>query len=169
MIPIRIRSLAFAFSGAAVLSSCEVFKKDEPKAETYDAANAYNTATDNAANTGYPAANAYGNTGGYPAGNPSPQTNAYAQPGAGTQPYTQPPYTQPPTGAGYAGGYGAGAYQPPAAGTSTAGSGRVHSVVRGETLSGISRRYGVGVNALMQANNLTSPDLIREGQKLNIP
>jgi LysM repeat protein len=41
-------------------------------------------------------------------------------------------------------------------------------VVRGDTLTGISRRYSVGVSDIMRANNLNN-DLIREGQKLTIP
>ena len=162
MSPIRPCSLVFALGCATALSSCEIFNKDEPQAEAYDAANAYNPA----AGTAPPAANAYGNPGGYDAG------NAYGQPNANPQPYTQPPYTQPPSGAGYAGGYDTGGYgniTPSGTPPPAAGSGRTHKVVRGETLSGISRRYGVGINDVMRANNLSSADFIREGQQLNIP
>lgn len=44
----------------------------------------------------------------------------------------------------------------------------VHVVRPGDTLSGISQRYGTGTTALRQVNNL-SGDLIRVGQKLTIP
>jgi len=43
-----------------------------------------------------------------------------------------------------------------------------HTVRRGETLGGISRRYGCKVAELRQANNLNG-DAIRAGQKLEIP
>ncbi len=45
---------------------------------------------------------------------------------------------------------------------------RYHTVVRGDTLWGISRRYGVSVGALKSANKLSS-DLVRTGQTLRIP
>ncbi|MFO8027638.1 MAG: LysM peptidoglycan-binding domain-containing protein [Opitutales bacterium] len=44
----------------------------------------------------------------------------------------------------------------------------VHAVQPGDTLSGISKRYGVTASALRKANNVTG-DLIRVGQKLRIP
>ena len=46
--------------------------------------------------------------------------------------------------------------------------GKTHQVVAGETLSSISRQYGVSVDELMKANGLTSTNLSL-GQKLNIP
>ncbi|MFN2382762.1 MAG: LysM peptidoglycan-binding domain-containing protein [Gemmatimonadota bacterium] len=46
--------------------------------------------------------------------------------------------------------------------------GREHRVAPGETLSAISRQYGVTVAALKAANNLRS-DSIRPGQRLTIP
>lgn len=49
-----------------------------------------------------------------------------------------------------------------------AGSPR-HRVARGETLYGISRRYGVPVDDIVAANRLVSPGLIYEGQDLIIP
>ena len=162
MSPTRQCSLVFALGCATALSSCEIFQKDEPQAEAYDAASAYNSA----AGTTPPAANPYPTPGGYDAG------NAYGQPNANPQPYTQPPYTQPPSGAGYAGGYDTGGgYGNISPGTlpPAAGSGRIHKVARGETLSGISRRYSVKIDDVMRANNLSSADFIREGQQLNIP
>lgn len=44
----------------------------------------------------------------------------------------------------------------------------LHSVARGDTLSSISRRYGVEVSAIRQVNNLSS-DAISIGQILKIP
>jgi LysM repeat protein len=49
-----------------------------------------------------------------------------------------------------------------------AAAGSVHVVQAGDTLSRISRHYGVSTSALRQANSL-SGDLIRTGQKLSIP
>lgn len=42
-------------------------------------------------------------------------------------------------------------------------------VQRGDTLSGIARRFGVSVNALVQANNIANPSRIYVGQRLCIP
>ena len=45
---------------------------------------------------------------------------------------------------------------------------KVHVVQAGESLSLISARYSIGVNALKGQNGLTS-DLIRVGQRLRLP
>ena len=45
-----------------------------------------------------------------------------------------------------------------------------HTVSRGETLSGISQRYGVETDAVLQSNpQIRNPDLIYAGDKINIP
>lgn len=44
----------------------------------------------------------------------------------------------------------------------------VHTVVKGDTLSGIAKKYGTTVSNLKKVNNLTS-DTIKIGQKLKIP
>lgn len=44
-----------------------------------------------------------------------------------------------------------------------------HVVSAGENLSAIARRYGVTVEALVEANGLNNPDLIYAGQVLTIP
>jgi putative chitinase len=46
---------------------------------------------------------------------------------------------------------------------------RRHRVRRGETLSGIAVRYGTTVQALMQANNLSSRSMIKAGAWLRVP
>ncbi len=47
--------------------------------------------------------------------------------------------------------------------------GRPITVAPGETLEIISQRYGVPVTAIMQANSITSPAMVRPGQHLVIP
>jgi LysM repeat protein len=57
-------------------------------------------------------------------------------------------------------------------GSSTAGTlpaGGTHTVQWGDTLTNIARRYGVSVDALLQANQLSSPHTIYRGQQLVIP
>ena len=46
---------------------------------------------------------------------------------------------------------------------------RVYVVQRGDTLSSIAIRFGVSLQALVQANGLTNPSLIYVGQRLVIP
>lgn len=48
-------------------------------------------------------------------------------------------------------------------------SGRVHVVAKGETLSNIASRYKASLSGLVEANELSNPNLIRIGQKLTIP
>lgn len=50
-----------------------------------------------------------------------------------------------------------------------AAAGRTYRVRRGDTLSGIARRFGVGTDALARANGLRSRDWLRVGQVLHIP
>jgi len=57
--------------------------------------------------------------------------------------------------------------QPRASGGSQAQR-RTHTVVSGETLFGIARRYGVTVNAIREANEMET-DQVRTGQRLVIP
>lgn len=49
------------------------------------------------------------------------------------------------------------------------GAGYTHVVQRGETLFGIAQKYGVPLDQLAQANNITNPSSLRAGQKLTIP
>lgn len=50
-----------------------------------------------------------------------------------------------------------------------AGSGTRHTVQSGETPGGIAAKYGVSVNDLMSANNISDPRRMRLGQELIIP
>ncbi|MHB0875998.1 MAG: LysM peptidoglycan-binding domain-containing protein [Anaerolineae bacterium] len=45
----------------------------------------------------------------------------------------------------------------------------IHYVASGETLSGIAEAYGVSVDALMAANDISNASLISVGQELIIP
>jgi membrane-bound lytic murein transglycosylase D len=53
-------------------------------------------------------------------------------------------------------------------GTRTA-AGRSHVVRRGDTLSGLARRYGVSIQALRAANGLSDEATLRRGVRLKIP
>jgi LysM repeat protein len=44
----------------------------------------------------------------------------------------------------------------------------VHTVISGDTLWGLSRQYGVSIEAIKQANNMTR-DVVVLGQRLQIP
>jgi len=44
-----------------------------------------------------------------------------------------------------------------------------HRVQRGQTLSGIAKRYGTTINAIQRRNNLRNPSQVRAGQVLLIP
>ena len=46
---------------------------------------------------------------------------------------------------------------------------RTHVVGRGNTLGGISRRYGVTIEALLAANHLRRTDRLKSGERLSIP
>ena len=49
------------------------------------------------------------------------------------------------------------------------GNDAIHEVQKGDTLSGIARRYGVALSALLRENNLTLSSVIRVGQSISIP
>lgn len=46
---------------------------------------------------------------------------------------------------------------------------QLYYVQPGDTLTGIAQRFGVSLQALMEANNITDPDAIYAGQVLRIP
>ena len=62
---------------------------------------------------------------------------------------------------------------PDAAATATAepaaSEARQYTVVAGDTMYGVARRFGVAVQALLAANSLTNPNLIQIGQVLTVP
>jgi len=90
-----------------------------------------------------------------------PAADAYNPDGAPYQPVdpVYPPAASTPP-----------AYNPPVAtpAPAPAASGGQHMIQKGDTLWGISRRYNVTVEALQQANGLTSTNII-EGRTLIIP
>ena len=53
--------------------------------------------------------------------------------------------------------------------TATMSSERIHQVRRGETLTGLAKRYRVSVQALREANGMSSGDALRAGVTLRIP
>ncbi|MBI3959128.1 MAG: LysM peptidoglycan-binding domain-containing protein [Chloroflexi bacterium] len=61
--------------------------------------------------------------------------------------------------------------QPVATATSPTQSGtpEVYVVQAGDSLLGIALKFGLTIDALMQANNLTNPDFVFVGQRLAIP
>jgi chromosome segregation ATPase len=52
---------------------------------------------------------------------------------------------------------------------SAVATGYAHKVERGETLASIAAKYGVTVQEIASANNITNPNLIAVGQELIIP
>ena len=50
-----------------------------------------------------------------------------------------------------------------------AGGGRSHTVASGETLSAIAAAWGVSSQAIIRANNIQNPNVLRVGQTLVIP
>jgi LysM repeat protein len=66
------------------------------------------------------------------------------------------------------GSSGSASSAPTQSGSTQSGTGRAHTVQRGDTLFGIAVRYGTTVPAIMQANNLYS-SVIYVGQRLIIP
>ena len=97
----------------------------------------------------------------------APPNYAYAQLPAGPPP--EAARTQAVASASFSGhpGSRAGATQgSPAARVSAP---RTHSVQRGETLAGISRKHGVSLAALEAANPAVNPRKLKAGQVLNLP
>jgi LysM repeat protein len=139
-----VRYLALA-TAAFSLASCSLFKKGEENYDTVDGG-AYDT------------------------------SDPYGVPGEGSGesvPYqpVNPPADNPT--------YGQAAYEeaapvtpdhsaPVSPAPSTNAAGTSHTVVRGDTLGGIARRYGASASAIKQANGMTS-DTVVLGKKLVIP
>jgi LysM repeat protein len=146
----RSVSLAAIAFVTLVNTSCELFKpKDQPAA--YDPygqqTNPYGQA---------PASNPYGQAAANPYGAVPPASNpygSYEQPQTSTTPPS--PYSSTPAYSG-------------SSSTPASGGGGSVTVKSGDTLTSIAKRNGTSVSALRSANGLTG-DLIRVGQKLNLP
>ena len=65
--------------------------------------------------------------------------------------------------------YDRGNPTPPAPVSSRSTDGTYHRVQAGETLSSISRQWGVGVDRLIAENRITNPNALRIGQEVYIP
>lgn len=132
---------------AAALVSCATDKGNQ-----YDTANPYGAADPSMAanpaaapNPVYDSPAAYGDTGGY--------TDASAiTPAPGIPPV--PPLSEP-------------AYDPtPAPGPNAPAT--IHTVVAGDTLSGLSSKYKIPMDSIKRANNMTN-DTVILGRKMVIP
>lgn len=128
-------------AAACLLPSCSLFNKGEENYDTvdgaYDTSNPYGVPGENGAESvPYQPINP-------PADNPTYSEAAYEDTGASPAPAAPTPSA------------------PSAASTS-------HTVVRGDTLGGIARRYGTSTTAIKQANGMTS-DTVVLGRKLVIP
>ncbi len=87
-------------------------------------------------------------------GNPSSEdTVEGSPPDAPTSPGTSPGTSQP------------GTQHPPQGGA----QGKKYIVQRGDTLWRLSQRFGVSLDDLIKANNLSNPDALHIGQELIIP
>lgn len=74
-------------------------------------------------------------------------TGSTAKPGASIEPASTAPPTAPPTTVPMA----------------------EYIIASGDTMSGIAKKFGVTMQALLSANNLTDPNLVRVGQKVKVP
>lgn len=134
-----IRSLSFS---ALTLLSVSCITKNGNSSDPYSNSNPY-----------------YGPQGAYTdnsAAAPIADSSGYVAPAPAESSYSAPP---PP-------------HQAPASSSYSAPSGGVgsksHTVVHGDTLYSLARRYGTSVNAIKNTNGLNS-NLIRLGQTLRIP
>jgi len=155
-----MRPLFFSLTVLVAVSttSCDLLKPKDAAASTYDPygqqSNPYGQVPASNPYSQTPAANPYSQA---PAPNPYGQTPA-ANPYGSYEPAqtsTTPapsPYNSTPA---YSGG-------------ASAGSGRSVVVKSGDTLTAIARRNSTSVAALKSTNGLTS-DVIKIGQKLNLP
>ena len=134
-------------TAAVLLPSCSLFKKGE---ENYDT-------VDGAGDAAYDTSNPYGVPG---------ENTADSVPYQPVNPPADSPTYSP---AAYEDNTpGAAAGSPPAPSATAATASATHTVVRGDTLGAIARRYGSSSAAIKQANGMTS-DTVVLGKKLVIP
>ncbi len=57
----------------------------------------------------------------------------------------------------------------PAKTNTTASTKKTYTIIKGDTLSSIAKKYGVTVDDLVKANKIANPNVIKVGQKLTIP
>lgn len=131
-------------TAAVLLPSCSMFKKGE---ENYDT-------VDGAGDAAYDTSNPYGVPG---------ENAADSVPYQPVNPPADSPTYSPAAYEDNTASAPAGSPSAPAATAST-----THTVVRGDTLGGIARRYGSNSAAIKQANGMTS-DTVVLGKKLVIP
>lgn len=107
--------------------------------------------------TGYDTSDPYGNPAGYDSA-PYQAVNPPADPSYGSAAYEE---TSPVTPA---------APPVPSAPSAPVATASTHVVAKGDTLWGLSRKYGVSVDAIRAANAMGAADNnIRLGQTINIP
>jgi LysM repeat protein len=146
MIPIRILTPALF---AATLVSCA-----SRRADYYDTPTSSFTAPDQASPAVTDSASSiYDAPAAYEDGTISPAR------GADTSPATPLPSSAPEPVA---------AMTPPASPTTPYGAATIHTVVAGDTLSGISAKYKIPVASIRQANRMTN-DVVILGRKMVIP
>lgn len=137
-----VRNLTVATVLAAALSSCSLFNKNKDP---------YDTGVTHAGS------NPYGVPGYDTSG---AESGTYNPEGAGpVNPPANPTYSP----AAYEETAPAAPSTPPAGGAA-----KVHTVIKGDTLWGLSRQYGVSADAIKAANNMTK-DTVVLGSKLKIP
>ena len=73
-------------------------------------------------------------------------SNSYQAPSTPTRPSPAPPSTP-----------------------SVPSSGLTHKILKGETLSGLAKKYGISLSKILAANQGLDPNRIQVGQKINIP
>lgn len=146
--------------GALLLSSC-TNQANPDEAAGYDAANPYGVPQAPSAEVGsYSPAPS----------NPAPPTYTPPQANAPFQPIGDVPQLPPPPSAppAYSGStYSSPSYTPPPA-SSYGGRTVGHTVVPGDTLWGLSKRYNTTVEAIQAANGLTGSNIMK-GATLQIP
>lgn len=149
-----IRHLAVPYAAIA-LSSCAVEKEGQ-----YDTANPYGTADAGAVNPPVtaPANPVYDTPPAYEESSATAAVPAAGDPGAPADPAAAvPPVTQAQA-----------APAVPAAAANANGAAIIHTVVKGDTLSGIATKYKVPAASIKTANRMTN-DIVVLGRKMVIP